>query len=212
MAKRVVFIRHGQGFHNLHRNWALRDPLLTELGEQQAASLREDAVVRRVLSSYPDRRQIAIAVSPLRRTVQTAWFGLKDVEPKFENDRWHLNADIVETGDVACDTGDTALGRELLVELGRADLVAQYDNLPDGWTVKNSGYFNDDVTAIRKRFAKFASWCLAREEPVIIAVAHYSLIFTCLHVQLENCEVVEFDLTPSGEWEYAEDRSPAELA
>ncbi|GHP09999.1 hypothetical protein PPROV_000873200 [Pycnococcus provasolii] len=203
--KRVVFVRHGQGFHNLHRNWALQDPLLTDLGEAQASAFPKDPQLERVLAL--PKTDVAIAVSPLRRTIQTAFFGLTPYQ--FSNSQWHINPDILETGDVMCDTGDPALGRELLETLGRQDLLPQYEALPPEWVVKDKGYFKDDQQSIRSRFQNFGRWCLERQERCVIAVAHYSLLATCLNIHLENCEVAAFDLTPDGQWLYARDLSPA---
>eukprot|EP00965_Chrysotila_dentata_P059212 1965257-Pleurochrysis_carterae.AAC.2 len=65
-SKRVLFIRHGQGMHNVSMlGWYLIDPPLTEKGEGQAKALHE-----RIKDEIGDVE--LVVCSPLMRAMQTA--------------------------------------------------------------------------------------------------------------------------------------------
>ena len=87
-----------QGVHNLcTANHVIHDPLLTDLGHEQCAKLRE---------SFPHHDKIdLVTASPLRRTIYTA---LESFEPVFQArpDMKLIGLpDVQETSDVPCDTG-----------------------------------------------------------------------------------------------------------
>jgi broad specificity phosphatase PhoE len=71
----LVFIRHGQGYHtlNLPESLQLRDSPLTDQGIKQAISLRE---------IFPLSNKDIIVISPIRRTLQTAFIWSKGMECK----------------------------------------------------------------------------------------------------------------------------------
>ncbi|MFD2680847.1 histidine phosphatase family protein [Bacillus seohaeanensis] len=71
----LVFIRHGQGYHtlNLPESLQLRDSPLTDQGIKQAISLRE---------TFPLTNKDIIVISPIRRTLQTAFIWSKGMECK----------------------------------------------------------------------------------------------------------------------------------
>lgn len=94
----MVLINVNQGVHNLnHANHVILDPLLTDLGHEQCAKLRD---------TFPFHEKIdLVTASPLRRTIYTA---LESFEPVFKtHPEMKLIAlpDTQETSDVPCDTG-----------------------------------------------------------------------------------------------------------
>ncbi|KAH7244396.1 histidine phosphatase superfamily [Fusarium redolens] len=102
MAPTIVLIRHAQALHNVAQEWSLPDPPLTEKGEEQCAHLREN-----LISTFSDKignvDDVAIVVSPMRRTLQTAMLSLDwlvDRGVKIEG-----NADWQENSSKPCDTG-----------------------------------------------------------------------------------------------------------
>lgn len=71
MPPTLVLIRHAQAEHNATNDWSIRDPPLTQLGEQQSRELHES------LKQSDIGNQIElIVVSAQRRTLQTATIGL----------------------------------------------------------------------------------------------------------------------------------------
>jgi broad specificity phosphatase PhoE len=71
----LIFIRHGQGYHtlNLPESLQLMDSPLTDQGVKQAISLRE---------IFPLSNKDIIVISPIRRTLQTAFIWSKGIECK----------------------------------------------------------------------------------------------------------------------------------
>lgn len=71
MPPTLILIRHAQALHNVASDWSLRDPPLSELGEQQCAELKE--LLRK--EDIANKVEL-IVVSAMRRTLQTARLGL----------------------------------------------------------------------------------------------------------------------------------------
>ncbi|KAH7193343.1 uncharacterized protein B0J16DRAFT_335030 [Fusarium flagelliforme] len=75
MSPTVILIRHAQALHNLTQDYTIPDPPLTGDGEAQCAKLRENLIATFSKDvEKPD--EIAIVVSPMRRTLQTAMLSL----------------------------------------------------------------------------------------------------------------------------------------
>ncbi|KAM0550835.1 hypothetical protein ACHAPJ_008698 [Fusarium lateritium] len=99
MPPTIVLIRHAQALHN---DYTLADPPLTDKGVGQCSLLREN-----LISTFSDAvgntDDIAIIVSPMRRTLQTAMLSLDwlvERGVKIEG-----NADWQENSAKPCDTG-----------------------------------------------------------------------------------------------------------
>jgi broad specificity phosphatase PhoE len=71
MPPKLILIRHAQAQHNATSDWSIRDPPLTELGEQQSRELHES-----LKQSEIGNQVELIVVSAQRRTLQTATIGL----------------------------------------------------------------------------------------------------------------------------------------
>ncbi|KAM0347415.1 hypothetical protein ACHAPU_004936 [Fusarium lateritium] len=100
MPPTIVLIRHAQALHNVAHN--IHDPPLTEKGEGQCALLREN-LVSTFSSAVDNPDDMAIIVSPMRRTLQTAMLSLDwlvERGVKIEG-----NADWQENSAQPCDTG-----------------------------------------------------------------------------------------------------------
>ncbi|KHN98664.1 Histidine phosphatase superfamily, clade-1 [Metarhizium album ARSEF 1941] len=98
MPPKIVLIRHAQGYHNVDNN--LPDPKLTPLGESQCLTLRES--LRQRFDAVP-AQDVAVVVSPMVRTLQTAslaldWLAAKGVV-------FEANANWQEVSSDPCDVG-----------------------------------------------------------------------------------------------------------
>lgn len=73
MPPTIILIRHAEAQHNLTKDYTLRDPPLTEKGLQQCKSLATSLSAR---FSNINSKDVAIIVSPMQRTLQTAQLAL----------------------------------------------------------------------------------------------------------------------------------------
>ncbi|PHH84188.1 hypothetical protein CDD83_2336 [Cordyceps sp. RAO-2017] len=73
MPPQLVLIRHAQAQHNVDRDYSIPDPALTDLGREQCAALRASLRQRFGDAAAAD---VAVVVSPMRRTLQTAELAL----------------------------------------------------------------------------------------------------------------------------------------
>ncbi|KAJ5548123.1 hypothetical protein N7513_005357 [Penicillium frequentans] len=160
MAPTIHCVRHAQGVHNLcTANHVIPDPLLTDLGHEQCAKLRE-------VFPYHDKIDLVTA-SPLRRTIYTA---LESFEPVFQaHPEFKLIAlpDLQETSDVPCDTGSEpqALQQEF------AGKNVDLDMVHEGWNSK-TGRYAPINSALRERARAARRWLKARPEKEIVMVTH----------------------------------------
>ncbi len=98
MPPTIHFVRHGVAAHNISLDGSLSDPALTQLGEQQAASLRD---------TFPHHAQLTRVISsPLQRAMQTAIlaFSRDDLGPVVALDT------LQETSDFPSSTGPSLEG------------------------------------------------------------------------------------------------------
>ena len=117
-AKKVLFVRHGQGAHNQTiANWGLVDPELTPTGEAQVADLYER------LQPHVGSIEL-IAVSPLTRAMQTATGGFAGC-----NAPYVVTPLLRERLGAPCDTGRTRT--ELLRCFPRIAKWEGMDELPE---------------------------------------------------------------------------------
>ncbi|KPM37755.1 hypothetical protein AK830_g8808 [Neonectria ditissima] len=120
MAPIIILIRHAQALHN---DYTIHDPPLSELGVEQCAALNKQlqSVFADATTNVDD---VAIVVSPMRRTMQTAMLSLNwliDLGVKLE-----ANADWQENSDKPCDTGSpvsSLTGDFPLVDFAHVDPV-----------------------------------------------------------------------------------------
>eukprot|EP00408_Alexandrium_pacificum_P027315 CAMPEP_0171190332 /NCGR_PEP_ID=MMETSP0790-20130122/18802_1 /TAXON_ID=2925 /ORGANISM="Alexandrium catenella, Strain OF101" /LENGTH=371 /DNA_ID=CAMNT_0011655461 /DNA_START=75 /DNA_END=1190 /DNA_ORIENTATION=+ len=173
----VYFVRHGQAWSN-KLPWVegglLLDPLLTPLGVEQAKNISSNPVIADALSSDPSLRAELVVVSPMRRTLETAIFGLNSSLPVSEVP-WRLDADIMEVSGLPCDSLNPVGIVPFLKSLGRADLVAQYEELPPD-CFNHTGRFATDDAAVRARFNAFTESLLRSDKQRVVAVAHQELL------------------------------------
>ena len=144
MAPVIHCVRHGQGFHNIDKQYHLRDPSLTDKGKAQAREVRE--------AHYQDQSKISlVTASPLTRTLQTAYvtFG-----PALENKQCKPKIlaipDAQETSDDPCDTGSDAKDLQDFTE--KEGLPVDLSLLPDDWNVKGlKSRYSPHSNAIKER-------------------------------------------------------------
>jgi broad specificity phosphatase PhoE len=126
-------IRHAEGLHNVHNNFNLPDPALTENGMDQAEELGR---------TFPFPSSVGVVItSPLRRTIQTTLLAF----PNILDERYYaessgkgvrggadliLEPDLQETSDLPCNTGSSPH------ELKSWFPDLNFDSLPEKWYVK----------------------------------------------------------------------------
>ncbi|KAI0155408.1 phosphoglycerate mutase-like protein [Hypoxylon sp. FL1284] len=162
MPPTLILIRHAQAGHNATQNYQLHDPDLTEEGHGQCADLRKGLMENELV-----QKADLIVVSPLRRTIQTAfrsvdWLVEKGV--KVEAD-----ASWQENSPKPCDTGSPvdALRDEFpAVDFSKVDPV-----FPDKTSPAASQYhFSKKAILMRAQIALKKLY--DRPEKVIVVVSH----------------------------------------
>lgn len=160
MAPIIHCVRHAQGVHNLcTANHVIHDPLLTDLGHEQCAKLREN---------FPRHAEVdLVTASPLRRTIYTAFESFGPVFDSHPGMKLIALPDVQETSDVPCDTGSEpqALKEEF------AGKPIDLDMVYEGWNNK-TGRFAPTNKALKERALAARRWLKARPEKEIIVVTH----------------------------------------
>lgn len=135
MAPTVICVRHAQGYHNLGPEFhSLLDPKLTDLGEQQCATLRDSSLINQTTISL-------VTASPLTRTIHTAYLSFK---PAIEGGKCKPTIialpDAQETSDFPCDTGSDV--EVLRQKCDKEGWPVDLSRLADDWNIKtlNSRY------------------------------------------------------------------------
>eukprot|EP00668_Euglena_longa_P035529 GGOE01045641.1.p1 GENE.GGOE01045641.1~~GGOE01045641.1.p1 ORF type:complete len:270 (-),score=61.08 GGOE01045641.1:230-1000(-) len=174
--RRILFLRHGQAEHNVRRRYHLPDPPLTPLGRWQAGNVSSTLVSRVDL----------IAVSPLRRTLQTALLAFSAVIA--QGTPLVPHPDLQEAGDLPCDTGSS-------VDVLAAEFPAlNFSLLRVDWNSKK-GVFASTKPALRTRGRRIRSWLSMQPQHRIAVVAHGALFRLLLGgVPFRNCEARWFTL------------------
>ncbi|KAF1957033.1 phosphoglycerate mutase family protein [Byssothecium circinans] len=169
MPPKISLVRHAQGYHNLHRDYTLLDPLLTPLGKQQCAELS---------SKFPHHATVDLVIaSPLRRTVQTAAYSFGPTLARSEVP-FILHPALQEVADSGSDTGtdasilaktyeDMFKGDDLGFHWGKIDQSL----VTDGWNSKK-GYWAYTREALAARSADIRNWLFQRPEAHVIIVTH----------------------------------------
>lgn len=166
--KRVLFIRHGQGYHNVtFKNFGLVDPTLTPVGEEQVARLHAEL--------EPICKHIElVAVSPITRALQTATGGLAGTSAK-----WAVTPLLREWLVTPCDTGRTAETlREAFPALQSWEGASA---LPSIWWSSHTEY------GIYSRIEQLEEWINARPETTLAVVGHGGLFSRMLGFHMKNC-------------------------
>lgn len=159
MAPTIHLVRHAHGFHNISREHEnIKDPGLTELGEQQCKSLRE---------IFPYHSQLACFVSsPLRRALSTCLLAFAPAP----------GAPIValpelkEVGDSPCDTGSSPeiLRKEINHLLDLSRVPVGWDTIPDwiSWQDK-LGQLKERAARARVALQQLVQ-CFGEDEHIVV--------------------------------------------
>ena len=189
-AKKVHFIRHGEGHHNVaQREWRARDwdgvsepytidndqdfryadALLTDKGEGQARALQE-----RAAALQPE----LLVVSPLRRATQTGLLA-------FEK---HVAAGLPT---VAVELAHEMGGRHTCDRrLSKTELVAAYPAVSyELLESEEDPYWADGVTresweSLARRAAALVGWLRSRDETHIVVAAHSAFLLSVFNAVL----------------------------
>eukprot|EP00928_Gymnodinium_smaydae_P092304 TRINITY_DN76155_c0_g1_i1.p1 TRINITY_DN76155_c0_g1~~TRINITY_DN76155_c0_g1_i1.p1 ORF type:complete len:258 (+),score=40.03 TRINITY_DN76155_c0_g1_i1:62-835(+) len=192
-AKKIHFIRHGEGFHNVaQKEWRANpewdgksepytadndptgrytDALLTDEGERQARELQE-----RTANLQPE----LLIVSPMRRATQT---GLIAFEQHVAAAKLPTMAQELCHERAGAHTCDKRLSRTELKALFPA---VDYSLLES----EDDPYWGDGVTrespfALAGRGARFVEWLMARPERHIAVAAHSAWLLGMMNAVLE---------------------------
>ena len=118
--KKIFFIRHGEGYHNLmnynYHNWHLMYPRLTTNGINQCYQLK---------NKLEQENFDLIIVSPLRRTLETAEYVFDK-----NNNKFLANEDIREILSNPCDL------RESITDILKSYDYVNLDKIPKDETLK----------------------------------------------------------------------------
>lgn len=191
--KRISFIRHGEGHHNIaQQEWRsankpgepytidndptmkFRDATLTAVGEQQARDLQVRA------TSMSDVE--LIVVSPMRRATQTALIA--------------FNGNIT--------SGVPVVAHELCHEIGgkhTCDLRLSRQKLSDDYKMIDyslleneedplweDGLTRESLESLADRASAFVRWILARPETRIVVASHSTFLMTLFNAVVELAE------------------------
>ncbi|KAK7932482.1 hypothetical protein PG985_003194 [Apiospora marii] len=168
MAPVIYLVRHAQGYHNLSKeNEQLRDPDLTELGQQQCADL---------CKRFPFHDKIThLVASPMRRTIYTCLLSFAPVV-----ERGQVVTALPDAQEVSlqpCDHGSDPA--KLRAEFG--DNV-NFALVPEGWNDKSpkSKYYPEpSLLAARARDARLWLRDLVREagdDAQVVLVTHGGIL------------------------------------
>ncbi|KAI2613519.1 phosphoglycerate mutase-like protein [Hypoxylon fragiforme] len=160
MGKTIILIRHGEAEHNIADDWQLPDPGLTEKGIEESKAL---ASKLELIFPPQSEENCRIVVSPLKRTLQTAHYGL----------RWLLDrgvpaevrAEWQETTDNPCDIG--AELSEIKEEWPDYDFSSLDPIYP-----QKTGMYKNSEEAFQTRASFARRWLSERNEDCIIVVTH----------------------------------------
>ena len=187
LAKRVTFVRHAEGYHNLRSaltfdatyNSSINfDARLTPRGEGQCATLATNG---------EEWRDVAlVATSPMTRCVQTSLLAFPELATRARRGEaaFVANEDLRETANYWCDRRRET--EELTREFGdvvdfsrcpaRDDLWARYEAIagpPDRWTKHRESC---DLYYVAERTRSFFEWLATRPEENIVVSTHSALL------------------------------------
>ncbi|KAI9823226.1 MAG: hypothetical protein M1826_000239 [Phylliscum demangeonii] len=212
MPPTVILIRHAQAAHNRDQAYALPDPDLTPLGEQQCATLHD------ALRHAPGRVGAAanniqlIVTSPMRRTLQTTQLALRwllDSSSSSDEQQQRgggggrvaieARADWQENSDSPCDTGSaiaTLARPPFCPPISFRSLLEPEPDDDDRYPAK-TGRYAFTPEAIARRGLRARAWLYARPEKVVAVVSHagFLRVGVC-GCRFANADFRVFDFDP----------------
>ncbi|KAI4613695.1 hypothetical protein J4E83_007296 [Alternaria metachromatica] len=169
MPPTLILIRHAQAQHNATSDWSIRDPPLTELGEQQCRELHESLKESKIGNEVE-----LIVVSAQRRTLQTATIGLDWLIKK--GTKVIPDANWQENADKPCDTGTPI--DEISKEFPQYDFSVVDPSFPDKTTGGSKNPYAFTEKAILARGQRCLKDLYSRPEKVIAVVSHSGFLRT----------------------------------
>lgn len=174
--KELLFVRHAEGFHNslfeekrVREAISVRDPDLTPNGNNQVADLRRE--VDMLINSGLEVEKII--VSPMTRTLQTAWgtFGGHDIP--FQACHY-----VTEYSDAPCNYGTNK--STLQEQWPQVD----FSMVPEVWWNEN-----ESEETIARRARQFREWLFKQPEKCMAVVSHAGFLHELLQEHFKNCEL-----------------------
>ncbi|KAF2089104.1 phosphoglycerate mutase-like protein [Saccharata proteae CBS 121410] len=182
----VHFVRHAEGFHNLHEDMSIPDPDLTEHGKKQAQHLCD-------IFPYHDRVDLVCA-SPIRRTIQTALIGFQP----WISQKGHRILCVPRGQESSSDPADTGKSPdELALEFGE---IVDLRRCTEDWNSKN-GRWASDVESLGQRAKELRQLLKERPEKEVVCVSHGDFLHHVTGNINDEGEQV------GGDWKNAEFRS-----
>ncbi|KAI5458863.1 histidine phosphatase superfamily [Mariannaea sp. PMI_226] len=195
MSPTIVLIRHAQALHNVDRDYSIHDPPLSVRGLEQCAALRNH-LQGIFVSATTNVVSVAIVVSPMRRTLQTAMLSLDWLIDR--GVKLDANADWQENSDKPCDTGSPISSL-----VGDFPLV-NFDTVDPLWPDKTSpaaqrfAHTKQDIVA---RGQRALDGLRQRPERLIFVVSHSGFLrvgVTGFWYFNSDYRIFDFDLTNGG--------------
>jgi broad specificity phosphatase PhoE len=199
--KTVIFVRHGEGLHNVletPNRLQIYDPELTEKGVKQAKVIGEKILQRFV----PD----AVIVSPLERTLHTATVAFEDFVHKIPFIANELCRETLATKE--CNFRNSISSK-----LSRYPHVS-FEGIPDAEHLEGADIretIEDQMEAMIDRARNFLDYLETRAEEKIVVVTHGRFIVALTSAvvginkhhafmipMIDNCETVTIKYGPAG--------------
>eukprot|EP00931_Biecheleriopsis_adriatica_P066076 TRINITY_DN40494_c0_g1_i1.p1 TRINITY_DN40494_c0_g1~~TRINITY_DN40494_c0_g1_i1.p1 ORF type:complete len:335 (-),score=51.38 TRINITY_DN40494_c0_g1_i1:332-1336(-) len=165
--RRILFLRHGQGTHQLEHN--VTDPLLTDLGRRQAAGW-----AMQIGNFNAD----LILVSPLRRAVETACLAFKHEQAPFRLQRQARECWWSHTENQFGNRKDLL---RLLEEYGRQGSTQGVDEALNG---------SHDAASEKESVEDMYNILAQSQATTIVVVCHWGVINALCNHSADNCELV----------------------
>lgn len=175
--KKIFFIRHGEGYHNLmnynYHNWHLLYPRLTTNGINQCYKLKEKLKLEKFN---------LVIVSPLRRTLETAEYVFD------KNNKFVANEDIREVLSNPCDL------RESIPEISKSYCYINFDKIPENESLE----IKESNENVNQRIENFYNYLSKLPLGNYAVVSHFEFLKRFLikygkdmcieNIEFNNCE------------------------
>ncbi|KAK0707822.1 histidine phosphatase superfamily [Lasiosphaeris hirsuta] len=163
MPPTLILVRHAEALHNATRDWFIHDPVLSELGRQQCAELKDHMITK-----IPSEIEVdLIIVSPMIRTLETALLSFGPFIEQGVPIRAH--AGWQETTAKPCDTGTPI--SQLEAQFPQVDFSGVDPVFPDKTSPAGAAY-KFSKQAIMARGHSCLRELYNRPEKVIVVVSH----------------------------------------
>eukprot|EP01125_Pyxidicula_operculata_P001992 TRINITY_DN11972_c0_g1_i1.p1 TRINITY_DN11972_c0_g1~~TRINITY_DN11972_c0_g1_i1.p1 ORF type:complete len:227 (+),score=10.66 TRINITY_DN11972_c0_g1_i1:24-704(+) len=166
--KKVILVRHGEGYHNLYCDLTIFDASLTEKGKEEATQAGE-----RLSLEFKGKSPQVMFVSPLTRTLETA----TNIHRVLTRNGSSMPMMTTEKCREGCNL-NVINHRRKLTELKTVWTNFDWSLLSDATdndTLAPTEYREnivDEIEVVRKRAKEFLTFLESRQEQTIVVVTH----------------------------------------